>query len=158
NDLPTKLRDSSGAFAGRLIPMPMTRSFFGKEDLSLKDGIKHEGPGLILFALMGYHEVYRGERPGLFPSAPAAPYLTQIEETSSPLTAYLRERCEIYQAAVDTAVAQGRALPKPEEYRVQPEVLTQDYSGWAQSNGLRPLAKNTLGSLLPAHVTGFRIE
>lgn len=47
------LRDDSGAFAGSLVVLPMRKSAEGREDETLKDDLRTEGPGLMSFALAG---------------------------------------------------------------------------------------------------------
>ena len=47
NELPS-LRDTSGALASRMIILPMTRSFYGKENLGLEDLLKSELTSIYL--------------------------------------------------------------------------------------------------------------
>jgi len=56
NALP-KIADASGALAARLIPIVTCQSFLGREDLTLKEKLFAELPGILNRALDGYDEL-----------------------------------------------------------------------------------------------------
>jgi putative DNA primase/helicase len=58
NELP-QLNDVSGALASRLILLRLTRSWYGKEDLGLLDRLLPELPGILLWAIEGWHRPER---------------------------------------------------------------------------------------------------
>ena len=58
NELP-RLRDVSGALAGRLIILRFTRSFYGQEDLALFDRLRPELPGILRWAIAGWERLNR---------------------------------------------------------------------------------------------------
>jgi putative DNA primase/helicase len=92
NELP-KLGDASGALASRFILLMMTKSFYGQEDHGLTDRLLTELPGILNWAIAGWADLKRG---GHFkqPSS-ARQALEQLEDLSSPIGAFVRERCEI---------------------------------------------------------------
>ena len=92
NELP-KLTDVSGALASRFILWQMTRSFFGKEDLTLYDRLAAELPGILNWALERRRRLLaRGYF--LQPESGKA-LLKALEELTSPIGAFLRERCRV---------------------------------------------------------------
>jgi putative DNA primase/helicase len=92
NELP-KLGDASGALASRFILLLMTKSFYGQEDLGLTDRLLTELPSIFNWALDGWADL---KRVGHFKQpASAQQALTQLEDLSSPIGAFVRERCEI---------------------------------------------------------------
>lgn len=58
NEMPS-LMDSSNALAGRLIVLPMLKSYLGKEDLTLKDRIVAEAQGIMVWALFGLRQLWQ---------------------------------------------------------------------------------------------------
>jgi putative DNA primase/helicase len=92
NQLP-KLGDPSGALASRFIILLMTKSFYGHEDQGLTDKLLAELPSIFNWALAGWAEL---KRVGYFKQpASAKQAVEQLEDASSPIGAFLRERCEI---------------------------------------------------------------
>ncbi|MFL5242384.1 MAG: phage/plasmid primase, P4 family [Gemmataceae bacterium] len=92
NELPN-LRDASGALAGRLVLLQITRSFFGKEDPLLTDRLLKELPGILLWSIKGWQRLR--ER-GFFVQPPAsAELLGEMEDLSAPISAFVRDYCEV---------------------------------------------------------------
>jgi putative DNA primase/helicase len=92
NELP-KLGDASGALASRFILLLMTKSFYGHEDHGLTDKLLTELPGILNWSLEGWAAL---RRVGYFKQpASAQQTMEQLEDLSSPIGAFLRERCEI---------------------------------------------------------------
>jgi putative DNA primase/helicase len=92
NELP-KLGDSSGALSSRFIMLQMTNSFYGREDRGLTEKLLKELPGILNWALEGWAELRRVGRFNQPSSAQQA--MQQLEDLSSPIGAFLRERCEL---------------------------------------------------------------
>jgi putative DNA primase/helicase len=92
NELP-RLTDSSGALAGRMILLRLTRSFYGHEDLGLFDRLVPELPGIFLWACEGWRRLR--ERGYLAQPQTGLELIEHLEELSSPVTAFVRERCEV---------------------------------------------------------------
>jgi putative DNA primase/helicase len=100
NELP-KLGDASGALASRFIMLLMTQSFYGREDRGLTDKLLTELPGILNWSLEGWAALKRAGR--FSQPASAAQALQQLEDLSSPIGAFVRERCEI-DASFETGV------------------------------------------------------
>jgi putative DNA primase/helicase len=91
NELP-KLGDASGALASRFILLLTAKSFYGREDLGLTDRLLTELPGILNWALGGWAAL---KCSGYFKQpASAQQALEQLEDLSSPIGAFVRERCE----------------------------------------------------------------
>jgi putative DNA primase/helicase len=56
NELP-RFSDSSGALAGRFVILRMTESFYGKEDTGLTQRLLAELPGILNWAIEGWHRL-----------------------------------------------------------------------------------------------------
>jgi P4 family phage/plasmid primase-like protien len=92
NELP-QLADSSGALAGRMILLRLTKSFYDVEDLTLFDRLIPELPGILLWALEGWRQL---RKKGRFSQPKSGlDLLESLEELSSPMTAFIRERCNV---------------------------------------------------------------
>lgn len=96
NDEPDKLRDNSGALASRFVIFPFVKSFFGKEDLGLKEAIAREGMGIGLWAMYHYWKLWSMQRPQIVSAGPeAAEIHRDIEESMSPMIAFVRACCKV---------------------------------------------------------------
>lgn len=92
NELP-KLADASGALVGRLLVIPFTESFLGREDEKLTAKLKAELPGILLWAIGGWkrlNEAGRFKQPDS-----ALEELSELADLSSPVAAFVRDRCEL---------------------------------------------------------------
>jgi putative DNA primase/helicase len=92
NELP-RLRDASGALAGRLVILRFTHSFYGREDMALFDRLRPELPGILRWAIGGWERLrMRGRftQPGS-----GRELLATMDELASPITAFLRDRCVV---------------------------------------------------------------
>ena len=92
NELP-RLRDVSGALAGRLIILRFTRSFYGQEDTSLFDRLRPELPGILRWAIAGWERLNR--RGHFLQPRSARELVATMDELASPIAAFLRDRCVI---------------------------------------------------------------
>ena len=92
NELP-RLGDASGALAGRLILLRLTRSWFGKEDPRLFDRLRAGLPGILLWAAEGWRRVR--DRGRFIQPKSAAKLVEEMEDLSSPVGAFVRERCRV---------------------------------------------------------------
>ena len=86
---PPKIEDISGALAARFIMLVLTRSFYGKEDLTLFDKLAHELPGILNWALVGRDRLYQ-RRFFLQPES-GKTLVEELENLSSPVGAMLNE-------------------------------------------------------------------
>jgi putative DNA primase/helicase len=92
NELP-RLRDVSGALAGRLIILRFTRSFYGQEDMALFDHLRPELPGILRWAIAGWERLNRRGR--FIQPRTAGELVATMDELASPIAAFLRDRCVV---------------------------------------------------------------
>jgi putative DNA primase/helicase len=115
NELP-RLRDVSGALAGRLIILRFTRSFYGHEDTTLFDRLRPELAGILCWAIAGWERL---NRRGKFTQPSSARELVAtMGELASPIAAFLRDRCIIEPDAI---------CPFP--------VMYEAWRSWCQEHG-----------------------
>lgn len=115
NELP-RLMDTSGALAGRLILLRMTRSFYGHEDQNLTATLLTELPGILLWAIKGWQRLR--ERGRFVQPESGKAMVEEMEDLASPVGAFLKDRCRI--------VAGGEVLTAE---------LYQAWKGWCQEHG-----------------------
>jgi putative DNA primase/helicase len=101
NELP-KLGDASGAMASRFVVLQLAQSWLGKEDLDLEDKLSEEMTGILNWALDGLDRLRAQGRFTAPQSSTEA--ITALEDLSSPIRQFIRERCELgsgYDVTVD---------------------------------------------------------
>jgi len=136
NELP-RLGDASGALAGRLILLRLTRSWYGKEDPHLFDRLKDELPGILLWAVEGWRRL-RNRGRFLQPTS-AARLVEDMEDLSSPVGAFVRDRCFV----------------NPGE-RIEVSDLYREWRAWCDLHGRRePGTEETFGRDLRAAVSSI---
>lgn len=102
NELP-QLSDASGALASRFILLILKNSFIGRENPQLTAELLTEAPSILNWALDGY-DVLQTRGYFLNPAS-SAEAIQQMEDLSSPITAFIRDRCvERYDAEVEVEV------------------------------------------------------
>ena len=92
NELP-RLNDASGALAGRFMMLKLTESFYGREDKALTDKLLTELPGILNWAIEGWKRLR--ERKFFIQPSSVEDALRDMEDLSSPVGAFVRQRCEI---------------------------------------------------------------
>jgi putative DNA primase/helicase len=115
NEIP-RLGDASGALAKRFVMLVLKRTFYGREDHGLEPRLSMELPGILNWALDGRDRlVQRGrfEQP-----ASSTEVIQELEDLGSPISAFLRERCDI-----------------GEGYSVDADKLYNDWRSWCLING-----------------------
>lgn len=121
NELP-RLTDASGALIGRFVVARMTESFYGKEDLDLTQKLHAELPGILNWAIDGWKRL--NQRGRFHPPSSTSDAIGEMEELSSPVLAFVRDRCsvhsddrvgvdDIYQAWKEWCEIEGRESPGP---------------------------------------------
>jgi putative DNA primase/helicase len=98
NELP-RLTDSSGALASRFVVFVLTRSFYGSENPSLTHELLNEASGIFNWGLQGLDRLMaRGffENPTSGKDA-----IQQLEDLSSPISAFVRDICTLGPYQVD---------------------------------------------------------
>jgi putative DNA primase/helicase len=92
NELP-RLNDGSGALAGRFVLLRLTRSFYGDEDHDLSEKLRPELPGILLWAIAGWKRLRNRGR--FVQPASGASLMEDMEDLSSPVGAFVRDRCRV---------------------------------------------------------------
>jgi putative DNA primase/helicase len=142
NELP-RIGDASGALASRFVVLPLTTSFFGREDLGLFDKLVVELPGILNWALAGRDRLY--ER-GHFRQPKSGDALVEaLDELGSPEKTFLRDRCQV---RVGASVSQ--------------KTLFDAWRQWCQENGrdnpgTTQIFGRNLRAALPAGVVERRV-
>jgi putative DNA primase/helicase len=133
NELPN-FGDSSGVIANRFIVLTMQVSWLGKEDTELTGKLAAEMPGILNWALDG---LARLERNGHFtePSASIEAVIT-MQDTASPMSAFVREKCETGPSRTVTV-----------------DALWSAWKDWSEDNGVRPGNKQMFGRNLGSVVS-----
>jgi putative DNA primase/helicase len=132
NELP-KLQDSSQALPGRMIVLQLTRSWLGEEDITLGDRLTGELPGIMLWAIKGWQRLQ--DRGYLIQPDSATGLIRDLEDLSSSIGAFIRERCEL---------GVGR--------RIERGVLYQAWKIWCQERSIQDEDEATFGRDLRAAV------
>jgi putative DNA primase/helicase len=131
NQLP-KLTDASGALVSRMLVLKFTRTFLGREDMHLFDRILPELPGVLLWAIEGWRRLH--ERGYFVQAASGQDEIDQMLELSSPVTQFVRERCDVGE----------------EKYVVTSDLFAA-WQAWCAENGHdKPGKASTFGSNLRA--------
>lgn len=117
NELPY-FGDASGVIARRFVVLNMTVSWLGKEDPTLSDRLVAEMPGILNWALDGLARLEAKGR--LTEPACSREAVTTMQDTASPTSAFIRERC----------------LTGP-TYSVPVDTLWAVWREWAEDNGVR---------------------
>lgn len=92
NELP-RLADSSTALPNRLLIMRCRKSFLGMEDPGLEHRLFPELPGILLWAIEGLRRL-KERRRFVQPKA-SRELIDEMEELASPISAFLRDCCEL---------------------------------------------------------------
>lgn len=92
NELPC-LPDASNAAASRLSVIQLTESFYGREDLQLIEKLLAELPSILNWAIEGRLRLHKQGR-FTIPSS-SQELVTAIQELSSPVAAFVTERCDV---------------------------------------------------------------
>ena len=135
NELP-RLTDASGALAGRFMMLRLTESFYGREDKALTAKLLIELPGILNWAIDGWRQLR--ERGHCLQPSSVEDALRDMEDLSSPVGAFVRERCDV-----------GSGL------RAWIDDLYQAWKEWCEADGrVSVTTKQTFGRDLMAAVPG----
>ena len=119
NELP-RLADASGALASRFIILRLTESFYKREDLGLTNRLMAELPSILNWSLDGRKRL-KGRGCFIQPHS-ATSAVQDLEDLSSPISAFVRDRCivgsaeqvliaSLYSAWKSWCEEQGRDYP-----------------------------------------------
>ena len=90
---PPKLTDPSGAFAARIVLIRLTQSFLGREDQKLTNKLLTELPSILNWAIGGWNRL---KKRGRFQQpAAVAEEMEELQDLSSSIGAFVRERCDV---------------------------------------------------------------
>jgi putative DNA primase/helicase len=139
NELPG-LADASGALAKRFIVLVLTRSFYGREDHGLESRLEAEMPSILNWVLDGRDRL---SQRGYFVQPPSSAEVVQeLEDLGSPISAFLRECCDI-----------------GEGWSVDIENLYSAWQRWCIRNGRdRPGTTATFGRYLRAALPVMKVS
>jgi putative DNA primase/helicase len=136
NELP-RFTDASGAIASRFLILTLNNSFYGREDQGLTDRLMRELPGILNWAVVGWQRLTsRGHF--VTPKSSVAS-VEALEELSSPIKAFLNDRC---------VIEPTRTIARTE--------LFWAWEMWCHTNGHQPGSSQNFGVRLRAAVPGLR--
>lgn len=138
NEMP-KMDDVSGALVSRLLLLPLTETFVGREDITLTDRLLRELPGILLWAREGWLRLHAR---GRFLTLASSEEMRQdMRELMSPVHAFLADWCDM-----DDPDA---TIPRKE--------LFGHYVRWAKDQGRdHPGTEQQFGQRLIAVLPGLR--
>jgi putative DNA primase/helicase len=87
-----KMDDASGALVSRMLLLPLTSTFLGREDLTLTDRLLTELPGILLWAREGWLRLRQRGR--FLPLSSSEDMRQEIRELMSPLHAFVSDWCD----------------------------------------------------------------
>jgi putative DNA primase/helicase len=137
NELP-QLGDASMAVAGRFVPLLLTESWYGREDLQLEISLEAELPGVLNWALEGLARLSRRQQFTRPPNIDDT--IRTLQDLASPAGAFVRDCCE---------TGPGKSVQIDELYRA--------YRWWGEANGHPRISKQVFGRDLRA-VLGGRLK
>lgn len=137
NELP-KLVDASGALASRYIVLVLRQSFYGQENPQLTNELLAEAPAIFNWALEGLDRLLAR---GYFVNPDsAAEAIQQMEDLSSPIGAFIRDRCVI----------------RP-DVSVEVETLWKAWKAWCSETNTDPKEKAVFGRDLRAVLPTLKV-
>jgi putative DNA primase/helicase len=140
NELP-KLGDASTAIVGRMVLLLTTRSWLGREDLTLESALRAELTGILNWALDGLQRLTVANENVFTPVPGADEAITAMRDLASPVAAFVRERCE---------VATNREIRADDLYAA--------YKPWADDNGHSKKSKQIFGRDLHAAFPSISVK
>lgn len=130
-----KFADASSALANRFVPLMMTKSFLGEEDVGLTDKLLVELPGILNWAVEGWRRLRA--RGHFLPPQSSREAVRDLTELASPAAAFISERCRLEPEAM---------TPKDEMFNA--------WKVWCESNNTFPGDKVHFSSKLLAAGNG----
>ena len=136
NEVP-RFTDASTALPKHLLTLQLSRSWYGNEDVSLGDKLLQERrhPQMGLRRLEAAQGTRRFEQP-----ASGAETISRMVELASPVTSFVRERCEL---GADKAIAKA--------------TLFENWRTWCRDNGHEPGSLATFSRNLQAAFAGIQV-
>lgn len=132
NEVPTFF-DSSGALASRFIPIQMTESFYGRENLNLQQELADELSGMLNWALAGLEDLRWFER---FEEPTSAKDLQEsIRDISSPIALFADHICEISES-------KNEKWMEDNGFITDKQTLYNQWCAWCVKQGQEPNSQN----------------
>jgi putative DNA primase/helicase len=144
NEMPA-ITDASGTLPSRFVPLRLKESFFGREDMGLKDKLGKELPGILNWALDGLDRMTK--RGHFEPPQSSREMVREMEDLASPVAAFVREECVTYVDAKDS-----------EEFFESVKTLYSAFKRWAENNQYRRLDAAMFGKNLRALLPKLRTK
>ncbi len=138
NELP-RIHDAAAALASRFVLLVLTKSFYGQEDPLLEPRLLKELSGILNWSLAGYRRL--AKRGYFIQPESAKESIEQLEILGSPVTAFVREKCE---------------LGPGQDFIVEVNDLYAAWRMWCESSGLKPTIKSVFGRDLSAAFPSIR--
>ena len=136
NELP-RLTDASGALASRFIVFVLQNSFYGKENPGLTDELLTEAASIFNWALEGLDRL---NHRGYFVTPQSGQEaIRQLEDLSSPISAFVRDRCIV-----------------GADRQVEVDALWKAWKTWCEEENRHPATKTGFGRDLKAAVPMVR--
>jgi putative DNA primase/helicase len=137
NELP-RLADASGALASRFLILTMSNSFYGREDQGLTERLTQELPGILNWSLAGWERL-QTRRHFIQPTS-AAEAQRDFEDLGSPMSAFIRDCCEV-----------GPAVT------CKPDAIYNAWLGWCRDQNItHPGTVQTFGRDLRSVVSSLK--
>ncbi len=138
NELP-RIADASGAMASRFVILKMSESFLGREDPGLTAKLLRELPGVLSWAVDGWHRLK--ERGHFIEPKSSAGAAQELADLGSPISAFVRDECQC---------GTGR--------EVEVGAMFSAWRTWCARQGIeRPGTQQTFGRDLAAAVPSVRV-
>ena len=125
NELP-RFGDASGAIANRFVVLSLRRSWLGNENTKLTDELLTELPAILNWALDGITSL--NEHGAFTEPQTSRDAITTLQDITSPVSAFVRDRCAI-----------------SPEHEITTDALWDAWKVWCEDNGRRPGAKAVFG-------------
>ena len=94
NELP-KLGDASAAIVGRILLLPLSQSWLGKEDYDLELRLHSELSGILNWCLEGLERLTIDNQNRFTRLSAAEDMINVMRDLASPVAAFVREKCEL---------------------------------------------------------------
>ena len=139
NELP-RLGDASTAVVGRIVLLPLSRSWLGKENHALEPELCAELPGILNWALAGLERLTFTNGNRFTRLAAADEAIVAMRDLASPVGAFVREKCEV-----------------GADKQIETDALYDAYKVWCTANEYPKAAKHVFGRDLRAAVASIRL-
>jgi len=121
--------DASGALSARMLVLPFSNTFAGKEDRTLETRLRAEAPGILNWALRGLYRLR--EMDGFITPRASQEIFDSFKRMSSPILAFVEDACDV----------------GPDKTAWTTEAWSA-YRAWARRNGREAGSQATFGERL----------